>query len=163
MKTERKKLLEKLQQLGEKLAKGFNFELVEVAYEDEPYGSYLRFYIDSDNGIQLDDCEKYHMELIKLVEDYPYDFLEVCSPGLDRPIKTERDAKRAMGEQVELKLFKQRDGKKLYTGIFNGMTDKEYSIIVSEEEMLFDKKDVSSVKRILNLDNIDEIDLEENK
>lgn len=163
MKTERKKLLEKLNQIGERVAKNFNFELVEVAYEEEAYGLYLRFYIDSDSGIQLDDCEKYHMELMKFVEDYPYDFLEVCSPGLDRPIKTDRDAKRAMGEEVELKLFKQKDGKKIFTGIFNGMTENEFNIIVSGKEMVFEKKDVSSVKRILNLDNIDEIDMEEGK
>jgi len=74
----------------EKLARQQNVELVDVELVREGASRYLRIYIDKPDGITLNDCETYHRAVIDLVERVDYDFLEVCSPGIDRPLKNRR-------------------------------------------------------------------------
>ena len=73
------------------LAEKMGFELVDLSLDREPTGAYLRLYIDRPEGISLDDCEKYHKAVRSLVEPIDFDFMEVSSPGIDRPLKKERD------------------------------------------------------------------------
>lgn len=75
----------------QKLAQQFGFELVDVELAREGASRYLRIYIDKPDGITLSDCETYHRAVAPLVERVDYDFLEVCSPGLDRPLKKQKD------------------------------------------------------------------------
>ena len=67
--------------------------------------------------MDLDNCEKYHRAIQPLVEDYDYDFLEVSSPGIDRPLKRDRDFERALGSEVEVHLFRAMDGVKEFSGV----------------------------------------------
>ena len=99
----------------QRLADQLEFELVDVSLDKEGAGKYLRIYIDKPEGISLDDCEKYHRAIQPQLEDYDYDFLEVSSPGVDRPLKKDRDFERAIGTEVEVHLFKAMDGTKLIT------------------------------------------------
>lgn len=85
---------------AQRLADKLGFELVDVTLDKESTGNYLRVYIDKPEGISLDDCEVYHRALQPLVEDYDYDFMEVSSPGVDRPLKKDRDFERALGSEV---------------------------------------------------------------
>ena len=79
---------------------------VEVKSGKNPY---LTVFIDRDGGVDLDTLEKFH-NLINLPLDEfdPYDSpytLNVSSPGIDRPLKTQRDFERKMGKDVEVKLY----------------------------------------------------------
>ena len=89
----------------EKIAADMGFELVEIALEKEPTGNYLRFYIDRPEGISLDDCEAYHKAVRDLADRVDYDFMEVSSPGIDRPLKKDRDFERSLGAEIEIRLF----------------------------------------------------------
>ena len=82
------------------LADRMNLELVDVCLDKEGAGKYLRIYIDKPEGISLDDCEAYHRAIQPQLEQYDYDFLEVSSPGVDRPLKKDRDFDRAIGSEV---------------------------------------------------------------
>ena len=73
------------------LAEQQNVELVDVELAREGSSRYLRIYIDKPDGITLSDCETYHRAVMPLVERVDYDFLEVCSPGIDRPLKKQKD------------------------------------------------------------------------
>ena len=66
-------------------------ELIEVTLKKEPQGLTLCLYIDKPEGVTLDDCERYHRAVQPELDAVEYDFLEVSSPGADRPIQTERD------------------------------------------------------------------------
>ncbi len=79
------------------IAADMGYELVDIAIEKEPTGKYLRFYIDRPEGISLDDCEAYHKAVRQLADALDYDFMEVSSPGIDRPLKKDRDFERALG------------------------------------------------------------------
>jgi ribosome maturation factor RimP len=135
------------QQLGEKMG----FEIIETAFDKEPAGLYLRIYLDTQHGISLDDCEKFHRAVQPLLEDIAYDFLEVCSPGADRPIKSERDAQKCIGTDVEIKLFKPYAGKKIYRGIFKGFAQDGYAIETPQQTIVFPKKDVAVARQVIDL------------
>ena len=72
--------------------------------------------------VQVDDCEQVSRQLSRLfaVEDVDYDRLEVSSPGLDRPLRRERDFERFSGEQVSLRLRQPVDGRRSFRGVLAG-------------------------------------------
>lgn len=83
-----------------------NLELVEVQFRQEPIGWVLRIVIYKEGGTSVDDCAKVSRELSRLldVEDLIAQkyVLEVSSPGLDRPLQSERDFLRNRGEKVRM-------------------------------------------------------------
>ena len=142
-----------------KIAEQMGFELVDVSLDKEPTGRYLRIYIDRDEGITLDDCEKYHKAVRPLLESYDYDFMEVSSPGIDRPLKTDRDFERALGEEVEIHLFRALDGVKTLTGTLAGLEDGEILLDTPEGEKRIPRKAASLVKPIVDMEGLEEVDL----
>ncbi len=142
--------------VADKLAGQMGYELVEAAFERERTGVYLRLYLDCEAGISLDDCEKYHRAVQPLLEQFEYDFLEVCSPGIDRPIKTERDAQKALGQQVEIRLYKPVNGAKSVEGAFLGLEDGAYVVERGGERLSFNKSDVAVCRHVPDLSGIGE-------
>ena len=101
-----RKIADKARELAEPLALGMGFEVIEVRYAKENGDWYLRVYIDKRGGIMIDDCERLSKEYSDALdrEDFiagSY-ILEVSSPGLDRPLKTEADFRRYEGERVDI-------------------------------------------------------------
>ena len=130
----------------QKLAQQFGFELVDVELAREGASRYLRIYIDKPDGITLSDCETYHRAVAPLVERVDYDFLEVCSPGLDRPLKKQKDFDKHAGEMVEIHLFRPIERRKQFEGELVGLVDGEIVIRDGENELRFAQKDVSLCK-----------------
>ena len=105
------------------IAEKMGYELVDRCMDREPTGKYLRFYIDKDEGVSLDDCEAYHKAVRAAAESVDYDFMEVSSPGIDRPLKTDRDFERNLGSEIEIRLFRPIEGTKVYTGVLAGLEE----------------------------------------
>ncbi|NLO85437.1 MAG: ribosome maturation factor RimP [Clostridiales bacterium] len=144
-----------------KVAQDLSFELVEVVLQKESRGKCLCIYIDKEDGITLDDCEHYHKAVQPLLDDIDYDFLEVSSPGIDRPIKTMRDFQKNRGQMVEVKLFAPMDGSKQFQGTLHEMDDETLTILdASEAEVSFSRKAVAIVKPVIDVENEDFSDLE---
>ncbi len=121
--------MNKVETIAEKLASPIiekeQFELVDIEYKKEGSNWYLRLYIDKPGGITLDDCQKVSEQLSDeldrvdpIKENY---FLEVSSPGLDRPLKKEKDFIRFKGELVEVKLYEALNGNKIIEGELIGL------------------------------------------
>lgn len=135
------------EEIARKLAEKAGLELVEVELKKEPTGSYLRFYVDREDGISVDELETFHREVMPFVENVAYDFMEVSSPGVDRPLKTERDFERAEGMTVEVKTYKAINGAKQFIGDLVGLKDGMVTINAEGgEELSFAKKDVALVR-----------------
>lgn len=143
--------IELAESISQKIAESMGFEHLETAFEKEPTGLYLRIYLDKEGGINLNDCEAFHRAVQPRLEKIEYDFLEVCSAGVDRPIKTERDAQKAVGHEVEIKLFKPVEGQKAFVGTFLKLEDNMYVIDTASGEMRFHKKDVALASRTVDL------------
>ena len=142
-----------------KQAETMGFELVDVSLDKEGAGKYLRIYIDKPEGITLDDCEAYHRAIQPQLESYDYDFLEVSSPGVDRPLKKDRDFERALGSEVEVHLFKPLNGTKLITGILAGLIDGEIVLDLPGGELRIPRKAAALVKPIVDMSGVEDVDL----
>ena len=127
------------------------YELVDVEFVKEGQNWYLRFYLDKEGGINIDDCEKASKAIEKLLDEKdPIEqayILEVSSPGLDRQLKKDKDFVKYAGSLVDVKLYKAVDGSKEFQGTLKGL---EGNIITIEDEngneLSFDRKDTAVIK-----------------
>ncbi|MCQ2458100.1 MAG: ribosome maturation factor RimP [Clostridia bacterium] len=142
-----------------KLAEKLGFELVDVCLDKEGAGKFLRIYIDKPDGITLDDCEAFHREIQPQVENCDYDFLEVSSPGIDRPLKKERDFLRNLGEQVEVHLFKPMDGVKTLEGTLAGYEDDTILLETGGNVIRLPRKEAALVKLVIDMSGIEDVEL----
>ena len=143
-------------QIAQKIADELQVELVDVELVKEPTGHFLRFYIDKPDGIALNELENFHRRIQSLVERVEYDYMEVSSPGADRPLKTDRDFERAEGLAVELKTYRPVNGGKQFTGDLVGLRDGMIVIKTGpDEEMYFNRKDVAIVRPLIDFDEED--------
>ncbi len=130
------------------------FELVDVEYVKEAGTWYLRAYIDKPGGITVDDCEmvsrafEAELDRTDLIED-AY-ILEVSSPGLGRPLKKEKDYRRAMGSEIELHTYKPVDGEKVFFGILQSYDEGSVTIGTEDGDRTFLKKDLSLIRMALD-------------
>ena len=143
----------------QRLADELGYELVDVALDKEDTGKYLRIYIDKEAGIDLNDCEKYHRAIQPQLESYDYDFLEISSPGIDRPLKKDRDFERAMGMEIEIRLFKAVDGQKEFAGELVGYDKDDVVILVGGEEKAFPRKAAALIKPVVDMDGVQDVDM----
>lgn len=144
-----------------RLADQMGFELVDVCLDKEGAGKYLRIFIDKPEGISMDDCETYHRAIQPQLESYDYDFLEVSSPGIDRPLKKDRDFERALGSEIEIKLFKAMDGQKVVTGILAGLENGDIVLDTPAGEKRIPRKAAALVKPVVDMEGIESVDLSE--
>ena len=143
-------------EIAQKIAAEMDVELVDVELVKEPTGRFLRFYIEKTDGIALNDLEAFHRRILPLVERVEYDYMEVSSPGADRPLKTERDFERCQGMVVELKTYRPVNGGKQFTGELVGLRDGDVVIATDDAEMLrFPQKDVAVVRPLIEFDEED--------
>lgn len=99
-------------------ATAMGIEIVEVEAKVTK-NSYITVYIDTEDGVDLDTCEKFHNAIDPVLDDFDPSYgasytLNVSSPGLDRPLKTDRDFQKRIGKDVEVKLFAPLKGKKYF-------------------------------------------------
>lgn len=127
-----------------------NFTFVDTEFVKEGPNRFLRLYIDKPEGITLDDCQKVSEKLSVILDEVdPIEenyFLEVSSPGIDRPLKTDDDFKKALNEDVEINLYKAVNGIKRYEGKLIDYDDESFTIQGDKiGEIKLDKNVVSKI------------------
>lgn len=105
------KTIDLVQEKINPIIESLGYEVVDVEYAKKVDGMNMTFYIDKPDGIKIEDCEKVHkaisdpLDELNPTGDAKY-ILNVSSVGLDRPIKTDKDLKRNIGKEVEIRLYK---------------------------------------------------------
>jgi len=124
-----KKVTEIVEQLVTPILEDMNLELVDIEYVKEGSNWFLRLFIDSETGIDIEECgvvsERLSEKLDALDPIQHNYFLEVSSPGAERPLKKEADIKKAIGKQVHIKTYEPINGEKVFEGVltdFDGQT-----------------------------------------
>ncbi|MEE6634724.1 ribosome maturation factor RimP [Limosilactobacillus pontis] len=111
-----------------------NFYLYDMEFVKEGKSWYLRVYIDKDGGITLNDCAAVSDQLSEALDNVEPDpipqayFLEVSSPGAERPLRNEEDYQRAVNDYIHVSLYQQINGKKVYEGTLTKLTDKKLTL-----------------------------------
>lgn len=130
-------IIKEVRGICNQLALSLKYDLVDVEFVKE-FGSYfLRVYIDKPGGVNLDDCQAMSEMLSeKLDEKDPIGtayYLEVSSPGLDRPLKTDKDLDRNIGKDIEINLYTALNNKKKYEGNLK-QYDENYITITDDKD-----------------------------
>jgi len=151
-------LLANIEEKTEKLLEGkiseLGYELYDIEYVKEGQNYYLRVYIDNENGINLEDCEKVSNGIDDILDEANYIkeqyFLEVSSPGIERVLRKNKHLEKYIGEEIEIKLFKPINKQKQYIGILENFDNENIKINVNEEILEISRKDISQIKTIYN-------------
>jgi len=145
------------EKIAAKIAEEMLLELVDVELVKESTGRFLRFYIDkAPEGVNLDEVEAFHRRVQPMVENVDYDYMEVSSPGADRPLKKQRDFDRCAGMAVEVKTYKPIGGAKQFIGTLDGLKDGVITITMADDAKLsFNQKDVALTKLYIDFDEED--------
>ena len=127
------------------------FELCDVEYQKE-YGDWvLTFYIDKTGGVTIDECEAVSRAIEPVLDEAdPIEseyVLSVSSLGIDRPLKKTRDFERAMGTELEIKLYAPQAGKKQWIGTLTAFDADSFTVETeSGETLTVRKKDCALVR-----------------
>ncbi|HJC63814.1 MAG TPA: ribosome maturation factor RimP [Candidatus Blautia merdavium] len=141
---------QKAEQLLIPIVDAHGFELVDVEYVKEGSNFYLRAYIDKPGGITVDDCETVSRAFSDKLDETDFIeeayIMEVSSPGLGRPLKKEKDYKRSMGKELEIRTYRARNREKEFYGILTAYDENSVTIACEGEEMTFQKSDIALIR-----------------
>ena len=136
-------------------AEAMGLVLWDVEFVKEGAKRILRITIDSDEGINIEQCESFHRAIDPLLDEAdPIEesyYLEVSSPGIERELKCDMHIEMCIGEKVEVKLYAPRDGVKSYVGTLAGL-DEEGRVVVEsdEQQIIFEKKEIAKIQTVFD-------------
>lgn len=135
---------DQVEQLVQPILDDLKLELVDLIYQRESHGWVLRFLLDKEGGINLDQCAEASREISAILDvedvvDTAYT-LEVSSPGLDRPLKKARDFERFSGQLAKIKTIVPCDpdgrgrNRKTFLGTLDGLDGEDVLLTLKEKQ-----------------------------
>ena len=149
------KALEDIRAFLQPFADGLQIEIVDIEWNEKD--SALTVFIETESGVDLDTCEKFHNAIMLPIDEFdptydaPYT-LNVSSPGLDRPFKTQRDFERNTGKEVEVKLFAPLKGKKLLDGVLTAFDENTVTVTTDKEEIKIARNKIAKINKAIKFD-----------
>lgn len=132
-------VVETVTELVTPILEEYQFELVDIEFVKEGKSWYLRVYIDKPNGINIEECALVSDQLSEKLDNCEPDpipqayYLEVSSPGAERPLKKERDYQRALNSYVNISLYQPIDGCKVFEGTMVELTATELTLVYMDK------------------------------
>ena len=111
------------------------YEVVEVEYAKKNDGMNLTFFIDKEEGVKIEDCEKVSKEIDSI---------------LDGPLKTERDFKRNEGKLINITLFAKINGQKIFEGKLKGFDSESVTIEIKDQLKTFKKETIAHIVPVID-------------
>ena len=129
--------------------------LWDVEYVKEAGVWFLRLYIDKEGGVSIDDCEAVSRPVSDLLDEADpiegsYTF-EVSSAGADRALKKPEHFEKFRGEEVEVKLYRPREGRKEFVGRLQNYQDGAVTLEINGDETVFTKQEIALVRLYLRV------------
>ena len=149
------KISEDVEKFLSPIVEELGYEIVEVEFAKKYNGDNLTIFIDKVGGINIEDCEKVHnaidepLDELNPTNDKPYT-LNVSSPGIDRPIVTDKDYSRNLGEILEVRLFQAIEKKKIFVGTLESFSSDEVCLLCDEKEVKIDRKLISKATKYID-------------
>lgn len=128
-------------------------EIVDV----EINGENLTVFIETEAGVDLDTCERFHNAIMEPIDELDPSFgaaytLNVSSPGLDRPFKTVRDFERNLGKEVEIKLYAPLKGKKVLEGVLTAFDEHSVTVLIGNAEEKINKTKIAKINKAIKFE-----------
>ena len=150
------KISEKIEEFLTPIVEELGYEIVEVEFAKKYNGDNLTVFIDKPGGgININDCETVHnaidepLDELNPTNDKPYT-LNVSSPGIDRPIVTDKDYNRNIGEVLEVKLFEAIQKKKLFVGTLINFSAETVTLDMDGKELEIERKKIAKATKYIN-------------
>lgn len=148
---------EKVENLVANTIQELGYELYDVHYIKEGKDYFLRIFIDKPEGINLEDCEKVSDSVNSLLDEADYIkeqyFLEVSSPGIERILRKKKHLQDNIGNNVEVRMFKPINRKKILQGILKQFSQNSITINHEGEDIIIERKNISVIKTIFDWEN----------
>ena len=143
-------VVETVRQLAEPIAESLGCWVWDVEFVKEGTRKILRITIDSEDGIDIDQCEKMHRaidvvldEVDPIAEAY---YLEISSPGIERELKNDIHIEACEGWDVEVKLYAPVDGLKVFRGVLLASDEnRNIRIDANGKELCFERSSVAKI------------------
>ena len=151
--SSKSKISLKAYEMAKPIVHSYGLDLVECAFVKEGNHTFFRVFIDKRGGIGIDDCELISKVLDPIFDENlegDYDYFEVSSPGLDRPLKKYEDFVRYEGEEVELKVFSPINGRRKFSGVIVQPAEESFCIADDAQEYTITYQNLASCKRVIH-------------
>lgn len=144
------KITEQVASFAQPIVEANGCSLWDVEYVREGSERFLRLYIDKEGGVNINDCEAIARAVDPILDEKDpipesYHF-EVCSAGLERPLKRPGDFEKFMGSPILVKLYRSRNGLKEIPGILRGYDEGKVTVEAGKETITFEKSEVALVR-----------------
>lgn len=149
------KPVEEIRAFLEGIAGPMDIEIVDVEFDNRC--STLTVFIETEQGVDLNTCEKFHNAIMDPIDELdpsygaPYT-LNVSSPGLDRPFKTQRDFERNLNKEVEVKLYAPLKGQKFLEGVMTAFDENTMTLLIKNEVIKLNKNKIAKINKAIKFD-----------
>lgn len=139
----------------EEIASTMGIEIVDIECNEK--AASLTVFIETEGGVDLDTCEKFHNAIFDPIDEIdpsygqPYT-LNVSSPGLDRPFKTERDYERNLLKEVEIKLYAPLKGKKFLEGVLKEFDENSVTVESGKETLKIARNKIAKINKAIKFE-----------
>lgn len=143
---------DKVREAIEPTVNELGYRIWDVTYQKIGADYHLEITIDSDDGINIDDCEKVHRAIDPILDERDYIegfyYLEVSSPGIERELRTEEHIIHSLGMTVEVRLFSAKDGKKSFVAVLDSYEDGKVTLLLEGEPIVLSDSEISKMTTV---------------
>ena len=136
----------------EPIVSELGYRIWDITYGKIGADYHLEITIDSDNGIEISDCEKVHRAIDPILDEIDpiegFYYLDVSSPGIERELRTAEHISRSIGQKVEAKLFAAKDGRRSIVGNLTGFADGIVVITDQTGEIQLKQNEISKLTTV---------------
>ncbi len=144
----------KVRELVEPIINNIGYQVYDIIYEKEGKDNYLRIFIDNDEQINIEDCEKVNNAINDILDEKDYIksqyFLEVSSPGLERRIRSDKHLEMFKNSKIEVSLYKAINKEKIISGILKNFDKDSICVSTGDKEISIDKSNIAKIKNVYN-------------
>ena len=148
----KKSIKETVREAVQPIITELGYEIWDITYAKVGADYHLEITIDSEAGINIEDCEKVHRAIDPILDEIDpiegFYYLDVSSPGIERELRTEEHIFHSIGQKVEAKLFAAKDGRRTVVGILESFS--EGIIVIKEEsgEVSLKQSEISKLRTV---------------
>lgn len=148
----KKTVRETVREAIEPTVTALGYDIWDITYQKIGADYHLEITIDSEAGINIEDCEKVHRAIDPILDEVDpienFYYLDVSSPGVERELRTAEHISRSIGEKVEAKLYTAKEGKRSVLGILTAFEDGRLTITDDVGETILTQSEISKLTTV---------------